>query len=414
MKIVVRNSKVMNGEIVIGGSKNACLPEMVAALLTKEEVTLTNVPDILDVDVMLKILVKAKINVDYNPSLKVLKLKRKRKINKINCPYISKIRASYYLMGAIFSLRKKVITAFPGGCSFVKRPIDFHLNAFKKMGAKVYEKNNRIIIKRKNKIPTSISLPLESIGTTINIILASVLTKGTTIINNASTEPEVLDLIKMLKSMNADINVYEKKIVINGVKKLKGTTHHIIPDRMEAGSYLLLASSVEKSNILLKNIYAPHLESVTGLLKKQGINIIINTNEIRLIKENKQSGTKLIADVYPNYPTDLQQIACSYFLTCSSLSIIKDNVYSKRFSEVLELLTMNAKIFIKDNILLIMPSTLIGNTVYAPDLRAGFSLIVAGCIASGETTIENADVIFRGYENIVEKLKNCQINCEII
>lgn len=414
MKIIVQNSKVMNGEIVIGGSKNACLPEMVAALLTKDEVTLTNVPDILDVDVMLKILAKAKINVDYNPSLKMLKLKRRRKINKINCPHISKIRASYYLMGAIFSLRKKVITSFPGGCSFVKRPIDFHLNAFKKMGAKVYDENNRIIIKRKNKIPTSISLPLESLGTTINIILASVLTKGTTIINNASTEPEVLDLIKMLKSMNADINVYEKKIIINGVKKLKGTTHRIIPDRMEAGSYLLLASSVEKSNILLKNIYSPHLESVTDLLKKQGINIIINTNEIRLIKEKKPIGTKLIADVYPNYPTDLQQIACSYFLTCSSLSIIKDNVYSKRFSEVLELLTMNAKVFIKDNILLIMPSSLIGNTVYAPDLRAGFSLIVAGCIASGKTTIENADVILRGYENIVEKLKNCQINCEII
>lgn len=412
MKVKVWNSEEMKGEITIGGSKNACLPEMVAALLTTQELKLTNVPAITDVEVMIKILAKVKVSVKYNKELKILSIKRKRKTGKINCPYISKIRASYYLMGTMFSLNKTVITSLPGGCSFVKRPIDYHLNAFKQMGAIVIEKNNKIIIRRKRKKQAEITLPTPSIGATINIIFASVLTKGKTFINNPSLEPEVLDVISLLNKMKANIEIINNQIVISGVKKLFGTTHQVIPDRMEAGSYMLLAASVKKSNLLLKNVIPSQLTNVIDMLKNQGLNILTKQKEIRVIKDAPLKGTKLIADVYPSFPTDLQQIACSFFLTCESFSIIKDNVYPKRFSEVIELMSMDGKIFIKDNLLIIMPSKLKEGNVYAADLRAGFSLIVAASIAPGETIINNADVIFRGYENIIEKLKNCQIKIE--
>lgn len=412
MKLKVKKSYIMEGTILVSGSKNACLPEMVVSLLTKEKVILYNVPSILDVYSMIDILKKINVKVDYNEETKTLTLQR-RKIKKNSTGHeISKIRASYYLMGALFSIKKNFVTKYPGGCNFVNRPINYHLDALKKMGASIKQKNNKIIIKRKRKLPCIINLETKSLGTTINIIFASVLTKGETIINNASIEPEVIDVINLLNKMNASITIINDQIIIKGIKKLKGTTHYVIPDRMEAGSYMFLASSLKGSNVLLKNINLNHLEYVINFLKKQGLIIIEKKDELRIINSNLSNSTNIIADNYPLFPTDLQQIACSYLLTCEGLSVVKDNIYPKRFSEVLELLNMNANMYILDNVLLIMKSNLIGKTVFAKDLRAGFSLIIAGAIAEGETIIENAEVILRGYENVVQKLKNCNINIE--
>ncbi len=413
MRIKIKKSLVMEGVINIAGAKNACLPEMVVSILTKDIVTLNNVPNIDDVDSMIKILENAGVKVIYNKENKTLKLQRKKLTTKLKSPYYSKIRASYYFMGAYFSVKRKLITLFPGGCNFVNRPINYHLEAFEKMGGIITTDQNKITIKRKKKKPCTINLETKSVGTTINIILSSVLTKGETIINNASVEPEVIDVIQLLQKMKANITIQQNQIKIIGVKKLFGTTHKIIPDRMEAGSYMLLASSMEKSNLIIKNVIPLHLLSVIELLKKQEVEIKVTENSITIHKEQPFKGTSLVADHYPSFPTDLQQIACSYLLNATTLSIIKDNIYPKRFSEVLELLNMKANIYIKDTLLLIMPSKLEGCIVNATDLRCGFSLIVAGANALGETIIENAQVILRGYENIIQKLTNCKIKAEI-
>ncbi len=413
MRIKIQKTAYMEGTINIAGAKNACLPEMVVSILTNQELILTNVPNIDDVLSMIKILEQAKVKISYDRSNKTLRLKRKKISTKIKSPYISKIRASYYLMGAIFSVKNKLTTYLPGGCNFVNRPINYHLDAFEKMGGVITTTQNEIKIKRRQKIPTIINLETKSVGTTINIILGSVLTRGETVINNASTEPEVMDVISLLNQMKANISVDQSVIKIKGVKRLFGTTHQIIPDRMEAGSYMFLAASMPKSNVIIKNIIPSHLTSVIELLKKQNVELKINNDSIIINKNHDYDGINLVADNYPSFPTDLQQIACSYLLNAKTLSIIKDNIYPKRFSEVIELLNMKGNLYIKDTLLLIMPSSLIGTTVRAADLRCGFALVLAGANALGETIIENAQVILRGYENVITKLNNCKILAEI-
>lgn len=413
MRIKIKKTDYMEGVINIAGAKNACLPEMAVSLLTNQEVILTNVPNISDVESMIKILEYAGVKINYERESHTLFLKRKKIKTTIKSPYISKIRASYYLMGAIFSVKKKLITSYPGGCNFVNRPINYHLDALEKMGGIITIKQDEISIKHQKKIPAMINLENKSVGTTINIILASVLTNGETIIHNASTEPEVLDFISLLNKMQAKISVEQSMIKIIGVKKLYGAKHQIIPDRMEAGSYMFLAASMPKCNVTIKKIFPSHLTSVIQILKKQNVNLIIEDDSIVINKVSDYSGLNLVADYYPYFPTDLQQIACSYLLGANTLSIIKDNIYPKRFSEVIELLNMKANLYIKDNLLLIMPSNLIGTTVRAADLRCGFALILAGVHAMNETIIENAQVILRGYEDVIKKLINCKILVEI-
>lgn len=413
MKIKVKNTKNIFGEIKISGSKNASLPILVTSILTKEKLYLSNIPNIKDIEYMLEILKSIGVKVERNECLNEVILKRKRLKKKINSPYLNQIRASYYLMGAMFSEINVIKTKVPGGCNFEKRPIDYHIEAFKKMGAKIKIKNNEITIKRKKKIPVEITLKNKSLGTTINIILASVKTKGKTIINNASLEPEVLDFIQVLNKMNANIKIINEAIIINGVKKLNGTTHMVIPDRIEAGSYICLAAACEKSNLLLTNLYTYHLEEVINLFKKSGLNIFQEGKNLRIIKNSPVNNMKIIADNYPLFPTDLQQIIVSTLLTANNISIVKDNIYQNRFSEIFELLSMNANIYLRDNTLLICPSNLFGKEVYAKDLRAGFSLIIAGIIADKETIINHAEVILRGYENLIDKLRSINIDINI-
>ena len=282
------------------------------------------------------------------------------------------------------------------------------------MGARIKVENDNIIIKRKNKKNINITLKNKSLGTTINIILACVKTKGISIINNPSLEPEVLDLIEILNKMNANIKVDKEAITITGVKKLIGTTHKIIPDRMEAGSYICLAASVEKSNILLKNVNTKHLENVLSIFKKSGLNIMCEDDGLRVIKNTPLTNMKIIANHYPDYPTDLQQPVVSTLLKANNISLIKDLIYPNRFSEIFELLSMSANLYLRNHTLLVFPSKLIGKEVYAADLRAGFSLIIAGACAEGITTINHAEVILRGYDNLVEKLSSLNVNVKIV
>lgn len=414
MKLKIKQTKKIRGEITISGSKNGVLPILAVSILTKDKIKLTNVPDIVDVDYMTKLLKSIGIKVLRNATTGEVILKRRKLISKIKSPYLNKIRASYYLIGALFSEKRIIQTKMPGGCNFEERPIDYHFDALKKMNAKITIKDKNIKINRTKKQPATITLKTKSLGTTINIILASVKTKGQTIINNPSLEPEVLDLINILNKMHANIIIQDSKIIITGVKKLKGTTHKIIPDRIEAGSYMILAGAVEESNLLIKNVDITSLTKVIELLKSLNLNIYKEGNNLRIIKNKQLSGTKIIADNYPLFPTDLQQPLVSMLLSSNDLSMVKDNIYKNRFSEICELLQMNGKLYLRNNSLLVFPSKLLGTTVYANDLRAGFSLIVAGCTAHGETIIENAEVILRGYSYLIEKLSSILVDIEII
>ena len=414
MKLKIKKTTNIYGEISISGSKNACLPILTVCLLTKELVHLQNVPNILDVEYMIELLKLIGVNVKRCIETNEVYLKRKKIKSKINSPYLNQIRASYYLMGVLFSEKRNIKTKNPGGCNFTSRPIDYHLDAFREMGANVTLDNDNILINRKKKNNINVTLKNKSLGTTINIILATVKTKGESIINNPSLEPEVLDLIDILNKMGANIKVKDNQIVIVGVRKLFGVTHKIIPDRMEAGSYMCLAASVENSNVLLKNINIKHLDSVINTFKQSGLNIINENNDLRIIKYKQLNNMKIVADNYPNYPTDLQQPMVSTLLNSNNVSLIKDLIYPNRFSEVFELLSMKATLYLKNQTLLVFPSKLVGKEVYAPDLRAGFSLIIAGAIAEGETIINHSEVILRGYDNLIEKLNNIKINAEIV
>ena len=414
MKLEISSTNFIKGEVKISGSKNASLPILALSILTKQELILTNVPNILDIEYMIELLKIIGIKVKRNKEINQVVLKRKKLMSKINSIYLNKIRASYYLMGALFTEKRKIKTKKPGGCNFDLRPIDFHLNALEQMGANILINEKEIYIKRRKKLPTIINLKNKSLGATINIILASVKTKGKTIINNPSLEPEVLDFILVLNKMNANVKIIDNRIIITGVKKLTGATHKIIPDRIEAGSYICLAGSVQKSNILLTNLNLNHIEEVINIFKKSGLNFINEGLNLRIIKDKPLKSMNVIADYYPLFPTDLQQILVTTLLNSENISIVKDNVYPNRFSEVFELLSMNAKIYLRDNTLLICPSKLIGKEVFAKDLRAGFSLIVAGVIAEGVTIINHAEVIFRGYENLIDKLKHLNIEIKIV
>ena len=408
MKFKIKNTRKMEGTIYISGSKNACLAEMATAILTKYKVVLNNVPQISDIKMMIELLKEAGVSVKEEKGKLVLK--RKKIHSTLENNYLNKIRASYYLMGSLFSVSKSFSTSYPGGCAFDKRPIDFHLEAFQKMGGKLEEKNNKLTVKIKKKIPAVIKLSYPSVGATINIILASVLTRGKTTIINPSKEPEVLDFILLLQKMKANIYIDKDKIIVQGVRKLFGTKHTVMPDRIEAGSYLFLASSMDYAHLIIRNINILHLDEVIETLRNINVLIKISKNSIILIKNEKTKGTKILADIYPSFPTDLQQIACATLFNSSSVSLVRDLVYKNRFSEVKELQKMNALFYLKDTKLLIFPSKLTGHLVEASDLRAGFSLIIAGCLASGETIIEKAEIIMRGYEDVIGKLKNCGIN----
>ena len=410
MKLQIKKTTNLFGEIKVSGSKNASLPILTVALLTNETVYLQNVPNILDVEYMIELLTLCGVRVKRNEQTNEVILKRKRIKSIIKSPYLNQIRASYYLMGALFTEKRTIKTKIPGGCDFEKRPIDYHLDAFKQMGAIIKETNHYILIKRKIKKPINITLKTKSLGTTLNIILASVKTKGTTLIKNPSLEPEVLDFIQILNKMNANIKIVNNEIIIKGVKKLTGATHKIIPDRIEAGSYICLAAGAEKSNILIKDLNIEHLKTVINTFKQAGLNILYEERNLRIIKNKKLDNLKIIADDYPLFPTDLQQLMVSTLLSSNNISIVKDNIYSNRYSEVFELLSMNATLYLKNQTLLIFPSNLIGKEVYANDLRAGFSLIIAAISAEGKTIINHAEVISRGYENLIDKLRGINID----
>lgn len=417
MKLKIEGNKHLKGIVSISGSKNAVLPLMACSLLTDEVIVINNVPKISDVEMLINLLKESGIEIVYLEDKKKMLLKKKEIKTKLNNTNVHKIRASYYIMGGFVANRLSFKMSYPGGCAFTKRPIDYHLDAFKKVGYKIIEKNEDIYFypKRKIKKRIIINLAKQSVGATINILFISVLKKGMTIIENASLEPEVLQVIQLLKKMGALINANEaNQIEIVGVKRLKGATINVIPDRMEAGSFMLLATAMEKSDIYIKNVYIPHLKEVIKTIRNMGVEVTTNNNVIHIKNEKVTSGVSKIISTYPAFPTDLQQILCISCLKSRSGSTIIDTVYPNRLSHIDEIKKAGGKVEVIDNKIYIYPSNLNAATFYAHDLRCGFACVMLGILAKDVSIVENIEIVLRGYEDIVNKLKSLGVKLEIM
>lgn len=415
-KIKVEGGHTLSGTIPISGAKNSVVALIPAAILCDETATISNVPDITDVDDLENILLH--LNAKINRTTGKVEINSSDIINKEITPELSKkLRASYYFMGALLGKFKKVDMYFPGGCSIGERPINLHLKGFQTLGATITEEDNHFIIEAEKLKGNNIYLDFPSVGATINIMLAAVKAKGKTIIDNAAAEPEIVNVATFLNNMGAKIKgAGTSTITITGVKYLHSCFHEVIPDRIEAGTYLILAALLG-NNLKIANIIPNHLEALIAKLTESGVDMEIGIDYIivKEVKNYKSLSIKTLA--YPGFPTDLQQIMATYMTQCKGSSTIEETIWENRFQNLYELEKMGAIIKIrKDNKKATIKgkTSLIGTNVTSTDLRGGASLVVAALIAEGTTTISNISYILRGYDKIVEKLTNVGAKIEII
>lgn len=406
-KIIIEGGKELSGEIKISGSKNSAVALVPAAVLCDEEVTIANVPNISDIDALDEILNHLGATVTRNDDM--IKIDSSKIENKVIPEVISKkLRASYYFMGALLSKFKKVEMYFPGGCSIGARPINLHLKGFEALGAKVQEKDNMFVITAENLRGAKINLDFASVGATINIMLAAVKAEGTTVISNAAKEPHIVNVATFLNNMGAKISgAGTSEIKIVGVNHLHSCFHEVVPDYIEAGTYMILASIIGKK-VTISNIIPDHLESLISKLEDIGVPMEIGIDFIRISAPDKLMATNIKTQVYPGFPTDLQQPMATLLTQAVGKSIINETIWENRFLNLNELNKMGATTELLSNskAVIVGPTKLHGKKVKATDLRAGASLVIAGLVADGKTTIENADYILRGYEGIVDKLTN--------
>jgi len=320
---------------------------------------------------------------------------------------VESLRASYYMMGAMLGRFKKCVIGLPGGCPLGPRPIDQHIKGFKALGAKVDESSSTSMkIEADRLVGANIFLDIVSVGATINIMLAAVRAEGHTVIENAAKEPEVVDVANFLMSLGADIKgAGTSTIKINGVERLHGSHHQVIPDRIEAGTYMCIAAACGE-NIRINNIIPTHVEPLTVKLKELGVDIQVDDDSVFIRRSTPYSSVDIKTLVYPGFATDLQQPITPLLFMADGVSFVTETIYPARFKHVDELKNMGANISADDGTATIKPSKLTGAEVYASDLRAGACLIVAGLLAEGVTTIYNVKHIYRGYTNIVKTLKS--------
>ncbi len=406
-KITINGNKTLTGEIKISGSKNSAVALIPAAVLCDEEVTIANVPNISDIDALDDILNFLGAKVYRNED--IIKIDSKNITNrKIPKEIATKLRASYYFMGAMLSKFKRVEIYFPGGCSIGARPINLHLKGFEAMGAKVEENNNLFTITADELKGAKINLEFASVGATLNLMLAAVKAKGTTIISNAAKEPHIVNVATFLNNMGAKITgAGTSEIKIEGVDYLHSCFHEVVPDYIETGTYMILASIIG-DKLKISNIIPDHVESLISKLEDVGAIMEIGVDFITISRPEKLKATNIKTQVYPGFPTDLQQPMATLLTQANGKSIINETIWENRFLNLKELNKMGATTDLLTNqkAVIIGPTKLTGKRIKATDLRGAASLLIAGLIASGTTVIENADYILRGYEGIVYKLTN--------
>lgn len=404
-RIKVIGKHDLSGKIYISGSKNSVVSLLPAAILSDETV-IEKVPHISDVDNLEEIL--RYLNVKFSLESGTIHIDSRQMINvPITEDYSSKLRASYYFMGAMLGKFKKVEISFPGGCNIGARSFDFHLKGFEKLGARVTIKDNLYIIEAEELKGATINLPFPSVGATVNILLAAVLANGKTIINNAASEPEIGNLIEFLISMGAQIKgANTNRLEIDGVTKLSGGKVKVIPDRIEAGTYIL-AGVMNGDNLEICDVRADHLTSFFEVLDEMGANYKIVGNKVITNKSLNLKPVNIETAVYPGFPTDLQQPITTLLLRADGVSTVRETIYENRFQNTKYLNEMGAHIeVLGDTIKVFGPTQLCGKFVRTSDLRAGAALVLAALSADGETTISDIKHLLRGYSDLIKKLTN--------
>lgn len=413
-KIRIEGGHPLTGTIKISGAKNSAVALVPASLLADDKVTIDNIPNISDINALNEILEYLGAKVSRNKEL--MEIDPTTIENKeIPEEQAKKLRASYYFMGALLGKYKKAVMYFPGGCSIGARPIDLHLKGFEALGATIKAEENKYIIQAEELIGTNIYLDFASVGATINIMLAAVKAKGTTIIENAAKEPEIVNVATFLNQMGAKITgAGTSEIKIKGVKNLHGCYTEVIPDRIEAGTYII-AGAIIGQNLKIENIIPEHIESLLLKLKEIKADMKVGKDHIIISKTDKIKKINVQTQVFPGFPTDLQQPITTLLTQCNGISILEENIYENRFQNIKYLNEMGANIKIDNKMILVQgPTKLTGKEVKATDLRAGACLVLAGLIAEGITTITDIEHVLRGYENIIEKLTNVGANISLI
>ena len=410
-KLLINGKKELSGKISISGSKNATLPILAATILS-DQVKLKNVPLVKDIFTMVNLLKFIGLRVN------ILKKKKTIEINNINkniktlAPYklVKTMRAGVLVLGPLLAKYKKAKISLPGGCAIGTRPVNLHLLALKKLGAKIKIKNGYIFAEAKNGLKgAKITFPSISVGATENAVLAAFNAKGKTILKNCAIEPEVKDLIKFLNMLGGRIKIVGRKILIIGCKiKKKNITHEVIFDRIELGTYMIAAALVGKK-IIFDKINPSIIRNEIEILKKMGVKIKVKKSIIEILKSNKIKKINLSTKPYPGFPTDLQAQLMVLMTRAHGISRITESIFENRFMHVPELKRMGANIDIKNKIAIIKgPSKLTGAEVMATDLRASVSLVLAGLVADNRTIINRIYHLDRGYEFLEKKLKNCK------
>ena len=404
---VIKGGVRLQGEVSIGGAKNAALGILAAAIMTDETVTIENVPNVRDIRVLLQSIegIGAMVTYVYNNSVQI----NGGSISDINVDYeyIKKIRASYYLLGALLGKYKESQVALPGGCNIGSRPIDQHIKGFKALGAEVDISYGKIHTKAEKLVGSHIYFDVVTVGATINLMLASCMAEGDTILENAAKEPHIVDVANFLNAMGANIKGAGTDVIrIKGVSRLHGTTYSIIPDQIEAGTFMFAAAAT-KGDITVRDVIPKHLESLSAKLLEIGCQVIEGDDSVRVIGSKELKSTNVKTLPYPGFPTDMQPQMAVVLALANGSSMVTESIFENRFKYVDELNRMGSKIKVEGNTAYIEGvSGFTGAQLAAPDLRAGAALVLAALAAEGISEIEDIEYIQRGYEDFEGKLRS--------
>ena len=415
-KIVINGGRPLKGEVTISGAKNSVVALIPATILADDIVTLDGVPDISDVASLIEIMTIMGAKIERKEDSLIID---PRGVKNMPMPFgkINSLRASYYFYGSLLGRYGQATVGLPGGCDLGPRPIDLHLKAFEAMGAAMTMDGSSMKLATDGKPLQGANIYMDtvSVGATINTILAAVKAEGRTVIENAAREPEIIDVVTLLNNMGAHIRgAGTDIIIIDGVPQLHGTRHQVIPDRIEAGTYIALAAAIGEG-IQINNVLYEHLESYIAKLEEMGVRMTISEDSIFVERQTGLKAIQIKTSPYPGFATDLQQPITPLLLTAAGRGRIVDTIYEKRVNHVPELAKMGATIStLNDHIIYEGPNQLAGSSVKATDLRAGAALVIAGLMASGTTEITNVEYILRGYSDIIHKLTQLGADIQLV
>ena len=404
---IMKGGNPLVGDVVISGAKNAALGILAAAIMTDEDVIVENLPDVRDINVLLEAIEEIGASVERLDRHSVrINASTIREVS-VDDEYIRKIRASYYFIGALLGKYKSAEVPLPGGCNIGSRPIDQHLKGFRALGAKIEIERGAVVAHAIDLVGSHIYLDVVSVGATINIMMAAAMAEGQTIIENAAKEPHVVDVANFLNSMGANIKGAGTDIIrIRGVRRLHGTEYSIIPDQIEAGTFMC-AAAITRGDITVKNVIPKHLEAITARLVEIGCEVLEGDDEVRVVGKPRQHSTNIKTRPYPGFPTDMQPQMTVTLALAEGTSVITESIFENRFKYVDELTRMGGNIKVEGTVAIIEGVRgFTGAQVESPDLRAGAALVLAGLSASGYTVVDEIGYIQRGYECFEEKLQS--------